>query len=50
VASNILVTTELPFVEFARCWDTIPETFQSYVTKDKFCAGYTNGKLHKCLL
>ncbi|KAJ4450811.1 hypothetical protein ANN_02241, partial [Periplaneta americana] len=41
--SNELVTANLPFVNFQKCWETIPETFQSYVTRDKFCAGYLNG-------
>lgn len=41
--SRELLTTNLPYVDFQTCWNTVPETFQSYVTRDKFCAGYQNG-------
>ncbi|PSN46002.1 hypothetical protein C0J52_06353 [Blattella germanica] len=41
--SEALVTTQLPFVDFTTCWDSVPETFRPYLTKDKFCAGYKNG-------
>ncbi|KAJ9583787.1 hypothetical protein L9F63_021877, partial [Diploptera punctata] len=37
-----LISTQLPFVQFATCWNTIPQSFQQFLTRDKFCAGYTN--------
>jgi hypothetical protein len=44
--SRELLTTNLPYVDFQTCWTTVPETFQSYVTRDKFCAGYQNGECY----
>ncbi|KAJ9583788.1 hypothetical protein L9F63_021878, partial [Diploptera punctata] len=42
-ASKVLLTTQLPFVDFDKCWDEVSVTFRDFITKDKFCAGYTNG-------
>nr|CAD7575376.1 unnamed protein product [Timema californicum] len=43
VPSPTLMTSMLPFIDFTKCWNTVPERFRTYITPDKFCAGYTNG-------
>lgn len=43
VASRFLKQLTFPFVELHQCLETVPEYFKEFVTRDKFCAGYTNG-------
>ncbi|GLV43966.1 modular serine protease [Carabus blaptoides fortunei] len=33
----------VPFVNFAKCYESVPENFIRFLTSDKFCAGFTNG-------
>ncbi|GLV43968.1 modular serine protease [Carabus blaptoides fortunei] len=33
----------VPFVRLENCFDVVPESFIRFLTRDKFCAGFTNG-------
>ncbi|CAB3222520.1 unnamed protein product [Arctia plantaginis] len=42
--SESLKVLSLPFINEDTCISTLPDAFRGYITGDKFCAGYTNGK------
>lgn len=46
VSSQSLQVVEMPFINEKTCVNDLPQSFRPYITGDKFCAGYTNGKLH----
>ena len=43
--SDVLLYANLPYVDHYSCISKVPQAFRHYVTTDKFCAGYTNGKV-----
>lgn len=43
VPSNVLKKIELPVVNREQCKQRSSPEFASYITSDKFCAGYLNG-------
>lgn len=44
-SSDVLLYLDLPYVSYDNCTNYVPRDFQHYVTPDKFCAGFTNGKI-----
>ncbi|XP_073964227.1 modular serine protease-like [Choristoneura fumiferana] len=42
-ASQVLLTTELPYVSVSQCIADLPFDFRAYITSDKICAGTMNG-------
>ena len=42
--SDVLLHVDLPYVDYYTCLNDVQLVFQHYVTPDKFCAGYKNGK------
>lgn len=43
-ASPILKSVDLGYVDVLECIMASPPDFREYITSDKFCAGYRNGK------
>lgn len=43
-ASQVLKVVEMPYINIDTCINTLPPSFREYITGDKICAGYTNGK------
>lgn len=43
VPSNVLKKIELPVISREQCRQQSSPEFSSYITSDKFCAGYLNG-------
>lgn len=43
-AAEELQAVRMPYVEEDACIKSLPETFTTYITNDKICAGYNNGK------
>jgi len=41
--SHTLQKADLPYVSVQDCLDAVPESFQQYVTDDKFCVGEKGG-------
>lgn len=42
--SDVLLHADLPYIDYDHCIDEVPPVFQHYVTRDKFCSGFSNGK------
>lgn len=45
--SPVLKVVELPVVDIKQCFNQSDPTFVAYITSDKICAGYQNGKFYK---
>lgn len=43
-ASPMLKIIDLPTVDYNTCMDVMPDDFKTFVTNDKFCAGFTTGQ------
>ena len=43
--SEVLLYADLPYIDYRQCVDEVPQVFQHYVTADKFCGGFSNGKV-----
>lgn len=35
----------MPYVEYDKCVSGLPDEFKPFITNDKICAGYNNGKV-----
>ena len=45
IARVVLLYTDLPYIDYRQCMNEVPQAFRRYITTDKFCAGFSNGKL-----
>ncbi|XP_044736669.1 uncharacterized protein LOC123298642 [Chrysoperla carnea] len=43
LAAEELQAVRMPYVEYDTCVSNLPDTFKSFITHDKICAGYNNG-------
>ena len=45
--SDILLYVDLPYIVYRQCINEVPQAFRRYITTDKFCAGFSNGKVQQ---
>lgn len=44
-SSDALLYAQVQYIDYGHCISEVPLDFRHYVTPDKFCAGFSNGKL-----
>ena len=43
ISSDVLLSANLPYIDYDTCFREASRDFKKYITYDKFCAGYKNG-------
>ena len=43
--SEVLLYADLEYIDYRQCLHEVPQVFRHYVTFDKFCAGFIDGKV-----